>query len=252
MDLLKGARRSPVPLYSQIEQHIRARIQSGELAHPDQIESEAELAIAFSVSRMTARKAIDNLVREGLLFRIQGKGTFVCEQAIAYGLSTQLSFSQSLESRGHRVETIVLEAGLVEATPEVAREMDLDEGVLLVKVRRLRLVDGAPAAVHESWVPVFLRAILDQDLTGSLNYLMTSLGLEVTTAHDRVEASLATKEVATLLECEPGAALLRVRGTGMAFNGQNLRYTEALYRADKFFFSLVTGESGGVQLEIKP
>ncbi|MGB3909788.1 MAG: GntR family transcriptional regulator [Pseudolysinimonas sp.] len=247
-----GVRRSPVPLYSQIEQHLRERIASGELPPQTQIDSETEIASSFSVSRMTARKAIESLVREGLLFRSQGKGTFVNDRRISYGLSTQLSFSASMEARGHRVETTVVDASLQRAPAGVAHAMNVEPGSPVVGVRRIRCIDGSPAALHESWLPASLISVLDTDLTGSLNAAMTSLGRSVTIARDHVEAVEATPDVASALECELGAAVLRVRGVGINASGEIQRYTEAHYRGDRFSFALATGEPGDVQLQIKP
>lgn len=250
-DTAGAIRRSPIPLYAQIEQHLRDRILSGELPAHSQIESEAEIANSFSVSRMTARKAIESLVREGLLFRSQGKGTFVGDQRISYGLSTQLSFSASLEARGHAIETTVVEAGLKRAPADVAHAMQVGLGSPVIQVKRIRHVDGAPAALHESWLPSQLISILDVDLTTSLNVAMTDLGVTVKVARDHVEAVLADTDVATSLECDIGSATLRVRGVGLGVGGDIVRYTEAHYRGDRFSFGFVTGEPGEIQLRMK-
>lgn len=244
-------RRSPVPMYAQIEQNLRERIESGDLAPQSQIESETELAAQFSVSRMTARKAIETLVREGLLFRSQGKGTFVSGKRISYGLSTQLSFSASMTAAGHDVATTVLDAGLHRASSAVAAALKIDVGAPVIGIRRLRHVDGVAAALHESWLPAGLIAVLDADLTASLNDAMTSIGRSISIARDHVEAVNSSPAIAAALGCDDGAAILRVSGVGVSATGDILRYTEAHYRGDIFSFALVTGEPGDVQLRVK-
>ena len=82
-------RQSPVPLYIQIDEELRGQIESGELGPLAQVPSETDLAERFSVSRMTARKALDRLVADGMLFRQPGKGTFVAPTKIAHGASDQ-------------------------------------------------------------------------------------------------------------------------------------------------------------------
>lgn len=246
-----ATRGSHVPLYEQIESSIRTRIASGELGPLDRVESETELAESFSVSRMTARKAIEALVREGLLFRRQGKGTFVADRKIAYGLSTQLSFSTSMAEAGHSVRTEVVDSAIGRADPAVAEALGLASGSVTVYVRRIRFVDGVPAALHESWLPGTLVAVLDHDLTGSLNTLMAALGHEVSSTHDYVEAVECTPEVSGMLQCLTRAATIKVSGVGLSATNHPLRYTEAHYRGDRFRFALASGESDDIKLELK-
>ena len=103
-------RASPVPLYIQIDEELRGQIESGELGPLAQVPSETDLADHFSVSRMTARKALDRLVADGMLFRQPGKGTFVAPTKIAHGASQGLSFSAAMAAQGLSCETRVLEA----------------------------------------------------------------------------------------------------------------------------------------------
>lgn len=246
-----ASRGSHVPLYEQIESSIRSRINSGELGPLARVESETELAESFSVSRMTARKAIEALVREGLLFRRQGKGTFVADRKIAYGLSTQLSFSTAMTETGHSVETEVVDSAIGRANEVVAEALRVEPGSLTVYLRRIRLVDGSPAALHESWLPGDLVGVLDLDLTGSLNALMAQVGHEVSSTQDYVEAVECDAEVASLLNCSPRAAMIKVSGVGLSSSRTPLRYTEAHYRGDRFRFALASGETDDIKLEVK-
>ena len=113
-------RASPVPLYIQIDEELRGQIESGELGPLAQVPSETDLAEHFSVSRMTARKALDRLVADGMLFRQPGKGTFVAPTKIAHGASQGLSFSAAMKAQGLRCETRVLEAESIKAPSNVA------------------------------------------------------------------------------------------------------------------------------------
>lgn len=250
--MTKGLRSSPVPLYLQIEEDVRSRIRSRELRPLDRVSSEFELADSFGVSRMTARKSLDRLVEEGLLFRRPGKGTFVSQAKIAYSASTQLSFSDAMHALGLEVTTRVLDAGLIHGPAAIARALRAPEGTELALIRRLRLVEKEPAAIHSAFLAPRLAAILSEDLSGSLNKLMTRAGGRVSHARDTIEAVAATAEEARLLKVPKGSPLTRIEGIALSAAREPLRYTEALYRGDRFRFGLGTdGDSPDLRVEFK-
>lgn len=237
-------RASPVPLYIQIDEELRGQIDSGELGPLAQVPSETDLAEHFSVSRMTARKALDRLVADGMLFRQPGKGTFVAPTKIAHGASQGLSFSAAMKAQGLSCETRVLEADVVGAPSNVARALALPAGGQAIFLRRLRIVSGDPAAIHLSYMPARLSALLDHDLTGSLSGMMSRVGARVERSEDKVEAVLATGEEAQLLNVPEGSPLVLIRGTAYSTGNEPVRYTEALYPGGRWQFSLqVTGEA---------
>lgn len=251
--MTKALRSSPVPLYLQIEEDVRSRIRAGELRALDRVPSELELAEGFGVSRMTARKSLDRLVGEGMLFRRPGKGTFVSPAKIAHSASTQMSFSAAMRALGLRHMTRVLDAGLVPAPDTIAAALRQPQGSPVAFVRRLRLVEGEPAAVHLAFLPHSLAGVLDRDLTGSLNELMTEMGARVCDARDTIEAVTATVEDAKLLGVRKNSPLIRIEGIGVSASREPLRYTEALYRGDRFRFGVGTEhDARGLVVELKP
>ena len=230
----------PVPLYVQIEEELRLMIDSGDLRPLSKVESESTLATRLGVSRMTARKAVDRLVAEGLMFRRQGKGTFVAHPKIAHGPSQLLSFSSSMNAQSIRHTTRVLAAGLVPAPSRVVRYLRLAVGTPVIVVRRLRLVDDEPAAIHMSWVLNRYSVILQGDLTGSLTDLMKSAGGSVAYTNDGIEATVAAGEIAQLLGVPVGSALVFISGTASSSDMEPVRYSEAFYRGDRFRFRVDT------------
>ena len=207
---------SHVPLYVQIRTHFLELIQSGTLRPYDRMPSEAELSSTFSVSRMTARKAIDQLVADALVFRRPGKGTFVAPPPIAHRISTGQSFSAAMRALGleHRVE--VLQAGVVLPPPEVAAELLLDPDTQTVFVQRLRIVQNSPVAINSAYLEPGCRAVLDHDLTGSLKEILALIGRPVDHTRDTVEAVVASDQEALLLQIPRGAPLARVDGVGFS------------------------------------
>jgi GntR family transcriptional regulator len=245
------ARQSHVPLYIQIDEELRSTIRSGELSPLSQVPSEVELAERFGVSRMTARKALDRLVGDGILFRQPGKGTFVAAPKIVHGPSQQLSFSAAMRSLGLSIETRVLDAGSAPAPGGIGLEFGLPRGTRVVFLRRLRVVEGEPAAIHLSYLPPRFAPILDRDLTGSLTELMASLGAEVEEARDTIEAVLARGDDARLLGVASGSPLVRILGLAYSSSLEPLRYTEALYRGDRFRFGVDTTRPPDLRIELK-
>lgn len=242
---------SPVPLYLQIEEEIRGRIDRGMLAALAQLPSEAELSDEFAVSRMTARKALDRLVADGILFRRPGKGTFVAPEKVSHHASTQLSFSAAMEALGRVHSTRVLEAAIVTAATRVADHLEIDRGGQVVSLRRLRFLEDEPVAIHAAYLPVKYAGLLKGNLSGSLTELMQAEGARIMEARDFVEATQATVEQARLLNIATGAPLLRVEGTAFAGNMEAVRYTDALYRADRFRFGIDTQRPSDLHVEIK-
>lgn len=244
-------RASPVPLYLQIEHELRERVRSGKLKPLDRVPSEVELADGFGVSRMTARKSVDRLVADGLMFRQAGKGTFVAAGKISHSASTRMSFSGAMNALGLENSTAVLEAGLVPAPAGIGEALRDLPHASVVFVHRLRSVVGTPAAIHSSYLPSWLAAVLDADLTGSLSEAMTRLGASVVETRDTIEAVSATAEDARLLGVERGSALIRIEGLGLSVAGQPVRYTEALFRGDRFRFSLAAKDADDFRVELK-
>lgn len=241
---------SHIPLYLQIEEELRGLVQSGELAPLAQVLSESELSERFDVSRMTARKALDRLVGEGILFRRPGKGTFVAPPKIAHNFLTQLSFSAKMRDLGLRHGTRVLDAGLVSGPSHIATALSMPAHASMVYIRRLRLVEDEPAAIHICYLPGRYAGILEGDLTGSLTALAQSVGARVTQERNTVQAVIATGEDGHLLGVPVGSPLVRVEGVAFSPGLEPLRYTEALYRGDRFQFTVDTTPRE-LRLEVK-
>ena len=139
----------------------------------------------------------------------------------------------------------------VSAPSNVARALSLPPGGQVIFLRRLRIVDGSPAAIHLSYIPARLSALLDMDLAGSLSELMSRVGARVERSEDSVEAVLATGEEARLLKVPEGSPLVLIRGTAYSAANEPVRYTEALYPGARWQFALQVSGAADLRPELK-
>jgi GntR family transcriptional regulator len=244
---------SSIPLYLQIQNQIADQIRQGSYLPGTQVPSELEISSQMSVSRMTARKALDALVSKGMLYRRKGKGTYVAENMVSYGLTTMNSFSRTMQSRGYHIDTRVLRVDTVNGPPEILNSLHLDPGSKLLCVRRLRLVEGKPAAIHIAYLDHRVYAPLSKvDLsTSSLLDAMHELsGVPLAYTMDSVQADLANAEEARLLEIEKDSPVLRVEGVAYSEYGEPTRFSRAVYRGDMFRLMVKNTTSLAASLDI--
>ena len=133
-----------VPIYIQIRESLRADITGGTLKRGEQLPSENELAAKYSVSRMTIRQSIEELVDEGLLYRRHGIGTFVAFPHLQRDHTRLTNFFDKAESEGVKVQVKLLSLDVIPAAPRVAEALDLPEGSQVIRVKTLRYADGEP------------------------------------------------------------------------------------------------------------
>ncbi len=230
----------PLPRYYQLKEILHAKIRSGQWQPGTVIPSERELCEQYGISRMTARQAVTELVRDGLLYRAQGKGTFVARRRITQQLTVLTGFSQDMATRGLRAGAQVLDQKMVFANTEVAARLRVREGQPIFFLRRLRLANDEPLAMETTHI-TFLgcEELLDADLASTSLYalLRERFGLVLSEAEQEIEADLARPGEARLLQLDAGAAVLRMRRRTFANGGQVVEYAESVYRGDKYTFS---------------
>jgi GntR family transcriptional regulator len=232
-------RNSPVPRYHQLKEILRERVRTGEWQPGDLIPSERELGEHYSISRMTARQAITELVNEGIFYREQGKGTFVARNKITQQLLRLTGFTEDISARGQRPSTHVLSAQTCPADEETAEHLQMQVGEPVVYLQRLRLADGEPLAIEHSRLHFRgCERLLDEDLeTTSLYQLLESrFGVPLMEAEQELEAGLAGSEDAKLLKVSIGSPVLFTQRTTYTDRNQPIEYARAVYRGDKYRF----------------
>lgn len=225
------------PLYRQLMQRIRADIASGVYPVHSRIPSEAELMKTYQVSRVTVRKAMAELTREGLLHRMQGKGTFVCVPRIQRSLRDITSFHEACRVMGCTPGTRVISAQIVPAQDDVREALTLT-GDEVVEIIRLRTADGDPVMLETNRFPMTYASLLDAKLTGSLYHLLSLQGVEAESGMHEISLCYATAQQAKLLDVETGAALLRLDQVIYDQHGAPLHTSHQVIRGDRFTFRI--------------
>lgn len=227
------------PLYSQIREAIRTKIQSGELSPGAPIPTELELQRIFNVSRQTVRQAVEALVTEGYLVRSRGKGTFVLQRRLEEPLPKLVSFTQEMRSRGAEPSTRSASASWVEPGRAVREALQVEAGERVLKIERVRCADGAPIVVLISYLPRWVGLTGQEEFTGSLYELLQyRLGFKFAKAFQYIEAERSTPALARALEVSPRSPVLVLRRTLFAEDGRPIEYVEGFYRADRYRYSI--------------
>jgi GntR family transcriptional regulator len=227
-------RDSPVPLHSQLRNVLVAMIEDGRFQAGEPLPPERELAERFGVSLAPVRQAILDLVGQGVLYRVRGKGTFLREPALVENVSILSSFTSSMRDRGLPVEMRLLRHERRGATGEVAAALGLT-GRSTAVLERLALVDGEPVGLFTSHLSAtrFPGVATRVAETGSLWAVLEQFGVVVVRADSLIEVGRCTTDEAALLQVRPGTSLLVVQGTSYDDRDEAVEVFHIRYRSDR-------------------
>lgn len=217
------ARGSPTPLYRQFKSKLVKEIETGARVAHSQLPSEREWVTKLGVSRITVRQALNELVQQGYLYSVPGKGFFVGEPPGARMLDAFLSFTAAAQQRGEKATSRVLAARLMSASAEVARSLHVDPGTEVVFLSRLRLSNDVPMMIQESYLPhALVPGLLSRDLDCISVYatLHEDYRLQLSRGETTISARPAQKKESSLLDLKPPAVVLVADQTTFAVSGQ--------------------------------
>jgi GntR family transcriptional regulator len=227
-------RSEATPIYMRLANAIRVQINDGVLQTGEALPPERELGDLTGVSRVTVRKAIELLMREGLLSRRQGSGTYVAPR-IEQPSALLAGFSSDMENRGMQSGSRWLERKTCAPSPEETLALGLGFGQRIQRLERIREAGGEPLAIERAAIPEHL--LPDLSLVGtSLYAALEQLGHKPVNGLQRITASLATPDEAHLLDIPPGAAILRIERRSYLRDGRAVEFTRSAYRGDRYDF----------------
>ncbi len=246
LDELEIDHNSIRPLYVQVkeelEQWIVSRLHDGTLSPGDRLPSENNLSERLGVSVITVKRSLDELRRQGLIQRIQGRGSFVAaKQKIVLSLQRLFSLTEFTKEQGMHPARVTIEINETKASRAVARHLHLAPGERVAKLTRVRLMDKLPVAVETSYLtmallPGFLNRYNDQIALYEL--LENEYGQEIVHARDILEAVLINPFELQVLEVPVGSMGIILERTGYTKEGRPLEYTKTVFRGDLCSFSI--------------
>jgi GntR family transcriptional regulator len=193
----------------------------------------------FSVSRDTIRKAMRQLLSKGLVYQVQGSGTYVTDPDVISKTLRLTSFSEDMRNRGLDPSSTVLNAQRIPSGERVSKELGLTAGTPINYIQRLRLAGGKPMAIESVYLHTDVEDSELLDPHGSLYDQLSALGYQVERAVQTISAVNLDKDAAYLLNQAVGAAAIRVSRIGYSSRGQAIESSETIYRGDRYSFELV-------------
>jgi len=228
---------SPVPLYNQLKEVLRNQILDGTYPPHSRMPSENELGATFSVSRITVRQALGDLQKEGLIFKIHGKGTFVAKPKTFQNVTTLKGLAESLSQMGYEVINQLRSFKFVRANAVVSSRLQLKEGSKVAEIKRLRLVNREPVSFEITYLPQHLGEQLEKaDLVTRDIFLIleNDCGIALGHADLAIDAVLAESELTKALKVEEGSPIMRIERLTHSAEGTPLDFEYLYYRGDAF------------------
>jgi GntR family transcriptional regulator len=234
---VRDAAQKGAPLYLQLKKSIEAAVSSGLIGPGDALPSERDIAIKADVSRVTVRKAVQDLVRGGVLVQRHGSGTFVAPRVkrVEQSLSRLTSFTEDMARRGMTVHSTFIERGLFQPSPDEMMALGLSANEPVARVSRLRSANGTPLAIERAALSA--NVLPDPHAVGASLYAkLEESGNRPARAVQRISAANLGDADARLLEVPAGSASLNIERISYLATGKVIEFTRSIYRGDAYDF----------------
>ncbi len=227
-----------IPIYFQLKEMLISKIKDGTLALGDKVPSETELCDQYKISRITAKRVLDEMAREGYIERRPGRGSFVSQIHIEHALSQFYSFTEEVKKLNMVPSAKILNLEKMKPNQDLQKLLKLnDENV--VYLRRQRLANNRVIALDHSFIPEKFYGPINKDeiVKGSLYNVLEKNGFRPDRAVESFMAIPLHKEEATLLGMQEGDAVLKV--IRHAYHGsQMVEYNYRYYKNDSYTYSI--------------
>lgn len=237
-------KKSVIPLYHQIKEQLEDFIEENELEDGDLLPSENELSNKFEISRMTARNALEELVKQGIAKRERGKGTIVVNPKIDQSLMEIKSFTKAMSEKGFSTRAEILNFEVGKGSDIIQKKLKLDKEDKIIMLSRLRWIDDYPVGLQESYLPYDKACNLvdfKDDLENKSLYTLLEkhCSLKPKVTHETLEIKKACSKENELLQVGLNESLFYVEALVESESGP-MEYVEAYYRSDVFKFHITS------------
>ncbi|NVM76328.1 GntR family transcriptional regulator [Duganella sp. SG902] len=232
---------SPVPLYTQVKENLRERILDGTYPAHAKLPAESELSTIFGVSRITVRQALSDLQKEGVIFKIPGKGTFVAKPKAFQQLTQLEGFGEAMSRMGYEIYNQVTSHKAIAATPHVAQQLQVAVGAEVTEIKRIRHLNREPVSLEVTYLAQDIgERLAREDLATRDIFLIleNDYGIALGRADLQVDAILADETLAHALRVQQGSAVLRIERLTHRADGAPLDFEYLYFRGDAFQYRL--------------
>ncbi len=235
--------------HRQIIEALMMGIQEGRLKPYDRLPSEKELSEQWQASRSTVRKAMDQLSDRGRIFRVPGKGSFVSFPKISHDTSQILSFTEKMKAQGLDVTTKLITKEIVVPTEEIAAALKLAMSDRVLKIQRLRIVQGEPLALQTAFMPSNIcENLMQEDFEStSLNLILERCNVRLSRNDIWIEVPMISPWERQLLGNPPVPTFLAVVGLTFDQHDDPVRFSRGVFRGDRV--RLKIGKSNVFELD---
>ncbi|HHV65798.1 MAG TPA: GntR family transcriptional regulator [Peptococcaceae bacterium] len=239
---------NPLPLYLQLKELIAKQIKEGILRPGEKLSSERELCERYGVSRITVRQALNDLDKEGLIYRTHGKGTFVAQPKVEQELFTITPFQNSLLKKGFKPRTKLLEYQVIPNSYRISKTLNIPLVEQIVQLKLLGLDEETPMAYYNSYFPLDLGLKMQKlaEQASSEGESFTALDLykkipelKLGTISQTIEASIADSYIANILAIKKGSPIFIVESIIYTDKDEPIEMKTAVYRGDKYKFTVI-------------
>ncbi len=230
------------PLYLQLYDTIKSKIDSGEYKVGEKIPSEAQLSENYGISRITVRSALEQLVNENILVKKHGKGTYVSMPVYVESTLNEVrgSFTKSCIKMGKVPKTSLLSVQRKRAGKYISKQLGVNEDDLIIVIKRVRCIDDIPSVLEIDYFRKEYDFMIQSDIENNslLDLLRKHTGIVASTFNDVMEIKHANKEQSVALNCMIGAALLLVSQTVTDDKDQIIYFNEQYIRSDIYKYAV--------------
>ncbi len=201
----------------------------------EKIPSERELAKQFNMSRLTVRKAIDHLVSQNKLYRINKVGTFTTDEKLYKKTDTFKGFTSEVESAGGKASNKLIEFSLKGADQTIALKLGIKEGDPVYKVVRLRLKNAVPIMIDQAYFPKAIIPLTEEIVKGSIyHYITKTLGLKIMSAEQTYHATFVKKEFLNDLDISASTPVIKTELHVFLEDGRIFEYNVAYINTNHY------------------
>lgn len=236
---------SSVSIHIQLQSIIKDMIESGELKEGDVLLPEREICKEQEISRMTVNKAINALVSEGILYRKQGKGTFVAQKKKKYQFNNVKGFTEVMKSRGIDIKTDIIKFEILNPEDIIMEKLGIiDKRENVYKIKRIRYVENEPFGYEIAYIPEkvcggMTKGMLDDNSLYKI--LENEYGYKVARVEQIIDPIQVDTKVSEKLQCEKGRLALSIQRTSYTEDEKIIEYTVTIIRSDKYQYEINIG-----------